>query len=384
MITQCYNDAPMPFKQIFFGGGQSGDPSAPPADAFEYVPKDAMQGGKSQQTLAGAPIGGIPAQGVQQPGIKLAGTDIGGIPETWRERFQEMQKKGGLDPKVQEAVTRLQMLEDMQGQDVQEPVVDMARGLRYDPKTGQAERIPGWENQNSEEMQYRREMDQKRMSLEERRLNAQLAAMGRHEEPRPEKPLYDSRLGGTVDVNTGIFKPLTTADGRPLPQISEDAPKPTFADLERKNEKERKYAGANQSAKENAERMIGLVEEARNMVKPSNTGVFSTLNVIPGTAGHDLEMLNETLRANASFESLQEMRNNSPTGGALGSVSDADMRLLQAKIANLSTSQSQKQYLNTLGEIEKFYRNILNGGKINSSNSRPNDMPPIPQGFELQ
>jgi hypothetical protein len=62
-------------------------------------------------------------------------------------------------------------------------------------------------------------------------------------------------------------------------------------------------------------------------------------------AAHDLAQQVKPVRASAAFSNLQEMRQNNPTGAAVGSPSDTDMALLMAKDANLEVSQSREQFL---------------------------------------
>lgn len=64
---------------------------------------------------------------------------------------------------------------------------------------------------------------------------------------------------------------------------------------------------------------------------------------IPGTPAFDLKQDIQTLVANAGFDRLQEMRDNSPTGGALGQVSERELALLQSAAQNLLNSQSPEQ-----------------------------------------
>lgn len=63
----------------------------------------------------------------------------------------------------------------------------------------------------------------------------------------------------------------------------------------------------------------------------------------PGTPAHDLKQNLSTLQALAGFKELQEMRDNSPTGGALGQVTENELKLLQKTYANIENSQSPEQ-----------------------------------------
>lgn len=91
------------------------------------------------------------------------------------------------------------------------------------------------------------------------------------------------------------------------------------------------------------------------------TGAGSLLSVIPGTSQRNAQALVDTIRSNVGFDKLQEMRANSPTGGALGPVSDFENRLLQATLGSLELAQTEEQFLQTLSEVEDLYRRTIDG-----------------------
>lgn len=77
----------------------------------------------------------------------------------------------------------------------------------------------------------------------------------------------------------------------------------------------------------------------------------SLLDSIKGSPAYDLAQDTKTLLANSGFDALQEMRDNSPTGGALGSIAVAELEMLQAAQQNLLTSQSKEQFLRNLDDL---------------------------------
>ena len=72
------------------------------------------------------------------------------------------------------------------------------------------------------------------------------------------------------------------------------------------------------------------VENAMEFLESNTTAgaIGGTLNWIPGTDMFALGLTLDTLKANLGFDRLQRMRNASPTGGALGQVSDNEIRFL--------------------------------------------------------
>lgn len=126
------------------------------------------------------------------------------------------------------------------------------------------------------------------------------------------------------------------------------------------------------SAIDSATRITSQIEDAKRMVGEGNfgflpvTGMGSFLNMIPGTTGKDLESTISTIESAIARETLQEMRNNSPTGGAMGNVSDKDIELLKSSIASLKTSQSKEQFLRNLQIVENHFNKVVHGGGVKS------------------
>lgn len=86
----------------------------------------------------------------------------------------------------------------------------------------------------------------------------------------------------------------------------------------------------------------------------SITGVRGKLPDIPGTNAADARSLLEKLKSQVAFDVLQDMRNNSKTGGALGNVSDAEGKRLENNLAALNTAQSPEQFKRELKSILDF------------------------------
>ncbi len=82
----------------------------------------------------------------------------------------------------------------------------------------------------------------------------------------------------------------------------------------------------------------------------------SLLSNIPGTPSYDLSQTLETIRANIGFDKLQAMRNASPTGGALGQVSEFENRLLQSVQGALQQGQSKGQLISNLKRVQRNLR----------------------------
>ena len=73
----------------------------------------------------------------------------------------------------------------------------------------------------------------------------------------------------------------------------------------------------------------------------------------------DAEATIKTIVANIGFDRLQQMRDASKTGGALGQISDRELETLQAVMGSLSLKQSESQLTKNLDKLDKIYKGIL-------------------------
>jgi len=106
------------------------------------------------------------------------------------------------------------------------------------------------------------------------------------------------------------------------------------------------------------DRALGMT---KNATLPVTGAIGSLMSNIPGTASHDVNSLLSSVKANISFDRLQAMRAASPTGGALGSVSDKEGALLASAYGNLEQSQSQPQFERNLKRVKNIYLDIVHG-----------------------
>lgn len=105
------------------------------------------------------------------------------------------------------------------------------------------------------------------------------------------------------------------------------------------------------------------------------TGFGALLAGIPGLPQTDARGMLNTVKANIGFDKLQQMRENSPTGGALGNVSNFEVDTLQATMGSLEQAQTQGQILYNLEKIRELYLDVIDGP--NRPNRRYPNAPPI-------
>ena len=92
---------------------------------------------------------------------------------------------------------------------------------------------------------------------------------------------------------------------------------------------------------------------------PGTAGLRGAIPNIPGSDAADAAAKLNTLKSQIAFGVLQEMRNNSKTGGALGSVSDKEQEMLKSALAPIEKSQS-------IEELRKSLKGVIdyaNGAK---------------------
>ncbi len=106
----------------------------------------------------------------------------------------------------------------------------------------------------------------------------------------------------------------------------------------------------------NVDPRTGKAVQGPSMVSGWTTGAGSVLAGIPGSPAKDLQAAIETIKANIGFDELQTMRDNSPTGGALGQVAVQELEALRATLSSLDQAQSPEQVVASLKRIQEIRR----------------------------
>lgn len=126
----------------------------------------------------------------------------------------------------------------------------------------------------------------------------------------------------TIDPKTGL--PLAA----PVPGS------PAARDIAAAEEKARLRAG---NASTGSDVVINATKRALAASKDQNFGAYGTsiVGMLPWTDSAEKIRQTEALKDITSFENLNAMRQSSPTGGALGNVSDKEMAMLSRKLGVL-------------------------------------------------
>ncbi|HED4877393.1 TPA: hypothetical protein R4K21_003212 [Stenotrophomonas maltophilia] len=100
------------------------------------------------------------------------------------------------------------------------------------------------------------------------------------------------------------------------------------------------------------------LDKALGLLSPYSTGfVGARSRSIEGSPSYNLASELETIKANLGFDRLQQMRDSSPTGGALGAIAVQELVALQSTIANLDPNQSEEQIRANLDRVKTHYKN---------------------------
>lgn len=110
-----------------------------------------------------------------------------------------------------------------------------------------------------------------------------------------------------------------------------------------------------------------VIDDIDRAVKLVDDGWFTAgwgaehMSVVGGSDSANLKALLNTVKANVGFDKLQAMRDSSPTGGALGQVSERELTLLNAAIGSLEQTQSPEQLRDNLLRVKNITLDIIHG-----------------------
>ncbi|MFE3836926.1 transglycosylase SLT domain-containing protein [Pseudogemmobacter sonorensis] len=160
-----------------------------------------------------------------------------------------------------------------------------------------------------------------------------------------------------VDPETGKIK----LDPQGLPMAAPVPGSPAAQAIAAANDKGAMRADQAMTSAEIVREDIGRAKEqvANGGIMPVTGAAGSLLSNIGGTGAHDLQQTILTIQANVGFDRLQQMREASPTGGALGSITERELATLQAVMGSLAQSQSRDQLLYNLDRLDRIYSSIM-------------------------
>ena len=112
------------------------------------------------------------------------------------------------------------------------------------------------------------------------------------------------------------------------------------------------------------DRTLAMIDEGVDVPVLGNTQVGligSIMGAVPGSPQHDLKNMLTGIQARGSFDELQQMREASPTGGALGGVSAPELDMLRMAKGAVMQSGSKEVLQYNLNRLKSVYRRIATG-----------------------
>lgn len=127
-------------------------------------------------------------------------------------------------------------------------------------------------------------------------------------------------------------------------------------------ERLKKEASAKTEGTEAAKEIARVIAAAAAAKRLSQTGLFATgfgsgtaRSISDATPAGTVAGLVDTIASNTAFDRLQRMREESPTGGALGSITENELKLLQSTIANIDPTKSDADFQRSMNVIMDKY-----------------------------
>lgn len=183
------------------------------------------------------------------------------------------------------------------------------------------------------------------------------------------KQWTDAKLAAEMDKNTAALNQVKLLQAQ--------------ADLEAKRfkteQEEKKQAKALQKARltqmmgESHNKMItARIDSAIGLISKDTVGWKALLlKELPETKARALAKKLDVIKANIGFDRLQQMRDASPTGGALGQVAVQELYALQNSIDALDQLQTGAELEEALNNIKRHYANFLRNQKASMDANEP-------------
>ena len=127
-----------------------------------------------------------------------------------------------------------------------------------------------------------------------------------------------------------------------------------------------KAKAAIRALEDKTEEVDQSINEAIALSNRYTTGLLGSVSKnIPESDALKLASILDSIRANLGFDALTEMRQNSPTGAALGAISNDENKLLQSTIASLNQNLSAESLKANLRKIHEVRNKALKRAREN-------------------
>jgi hypothetical protein len=104
-----------------------------------------------------------------------------------------------------------------------------------------------------------------------------------------------------------------------------------------------------------ADNVVRQINRSIDNVGWDSAGFAQITSAIPGTPAYTLKQMLDTQQATVAFAELKAMREASKTGGALGNVSNKEIKLLYSSFASLDSGMPPDELMKSLKDIKMAY-----------------------------
>src|SRR5690625_2409438 len=169
---------------------------------------------------------------------------------------------------------------------------------------------------------------------------------------------------GTIPPGWEIFTDPQTG-ARSMRPIAGGPVEQEAAALERKAEgAQRQKARAGTTVVQDLQRALDLIPELGTLASGEGVagGIARTSSAkIPGTVANRITQFTESALSNVGLDTLQTMRENSPTGGALGQVPIQQQQRLEQVLGSLNINQPPAVLEANIKRVMNIYTDIIYG-----------------------
>ena len=103
---------------------------------------------------------------------------------------------------------------------------------------------------------------------------------------------------------------------------------------------------------------LGLLSDPNAMNMAETAFGRAVGGVVPGSSVANLNAALDTVKALVGFDALQKMRESSPTGGALGQITERELAFLQSVQGSLNTMQGTEQLKATINRVKQSFETL--------------------------
>lgn len=177
-----------------------------------------------------------------------------------------------------------------------------------------------------------------------------------------------TRAPGIIQGRPKLPDPVTPVQAAQLDMEAERLriaqQKAAMEATEFQQKQEKQQAGIPRDMEDVRAELLNVIGKAGQARRKSNewfaTGFGADVaGEFSGTNARDVQGLLDSIGGNIAFDRLARMRAESPTGGALGNVTERELSLLQSTVASLDKAQSDQQFQAAMDDVIRSYGRVL-------------------------